>query len=64
MLPVGAMVGVFVGILVAIGARVGVAIGAVVAIAPVTIIGWLHAALTAPLLSVKTAVAIKFPPEL
>lgn len=54
----------FVGIDVAIGASVGVAVGAVVAIAPLTAMGWLQTELTAPELSVKTAVAVKFPPEL
>lgn len=64
MLPDGAIVGVFVGTDVAIGARVGVDVGAIVAKAPVTAITWLQIELTAPVLSVKTAVALKLPPEL
>lgn len=63
--PLGAIVGVAVGILVAIGARVGVAVGAagaVVANAPLTEICFEQSALTAPLLSVKTEVAVNVPP--
>ena len=60
---VGVAVGVSVGLMLPIS-TVGVAVGGIVAIAPLTAMTCEQVALTAPELSVNTAVDVKFPPEL